>query len=306
MGALDGRVAVITGAGRGLGRAHALLMGREGASVVVNDLGAASDGTGSDVSPAQMVVDEIREAGGTAIVNGDDVSDFEGAKRLIDCAVSTFGSLHVLVNNAGILRDRTLVNMSEEDWDLVVRVHMKGHFCTTRHAGAYWRDQFKAGNLLQPALINTTSVVGLFGNFGQANYSSAKGAIAAFTLIAQMELGRYGVRCNAISPYAKTRLTGAEAGVEDNDPLNPAHAAPFVGYLATADCPLDGKVFFVTGGDVRIIRPWQFMDGSEIHRDIVAEGSWTIDALRDASGPLVNAEIPWEMKKATASEVSSS
>ena len=205
------------------------------------------------------------------------------------------------MNNAGILRDRTLESLSEEDWDLVVHVHMKGHFSTTRHAGAYWRDQFKAGNLLQPTLINTTSVVGLFGNFGQANYSSAKGAIAAFTLIAQMELGQYGVRCNAISPYAKTRLTGAEGGVADDDPLNPAHAAPFVGYLATADCLLDGKVFFVTGGDIRIIRPWQFMDGSELHRDIVADGTWTIERCARAAGPLVEATSHREMKKATSS-----
>jgi NAD(P)-dependent dehydrogenase (short-subunit alcohol dehydrogenase family) len=296
-------VAIVTGAGRGVGRAHALLMAREGAAVVVNDLGAASDGTGADATPAQQVVEEIRAFGGRAIANGDDVSDFDAAGRLIQSAVDEFGALHVLVNNAGILRDRSLPNMSIDEWDAVLRVHLRGHFCPARHAAAYWRDRSKAGEELKPSLVNTTSVVGLFGNFGQANYSSAKAAIAGFTLTCHMELSRYGVRANAISPYARTRLTGAadDAALDLSDPLSPAHAAPFVAYLASADCPIAGKVFMVTGGDVRLIRPWQFMDGAAIHRDM-ADGPWTVDAIAKAAGPLVDAEIPWEMTKATASE----
>ena len=191
-------------------------------------------------------------------------------------------------------------------WDAVVRVHLRGHFCTTRHAAAYWRDQYKAGIELQPSLINTTSVVGLFGNFGQANYSSAKAAIAGFTLTCQIELSRYGVRGNSISPYARTRLTGAaDWQVDSIYCLNPAHAAPFVAYLATADCPIAGKVFMVTGGDVRLIRPWQFVDDAVIHRDL-ADGPWTVKELAAAAGPLIDAEIPWEMTKATASEPSPS
>jgi NAD(P)-dependent dehydrogenase (short-subunit alcohol dehydrogenase family) len=300
MGDLDGRVVIITGAGRGVGRAHALYMASEGAKVVVNDLGGKPDGTGADASPAQQVVEEIRAEGGTAIANGDDISDWDGAKNLIDSAVVEFGALHALVNNAGILRDRAMVNMTVEDWDIVIKVHLRGHFCTTRHAGAYWRDQSKAGVDLKPAVVNTTSVVGLFGNFGQANYSSAKGAIGALTLIGQMELSRYGVRVNAITPFARTRLTGAEDGdVAPEHPLNPAHAAPFVAYLVSEDCPLAGKVFYVSGGDVRLIRPWQFMEGAEIHRDLATEGPWTIGAIREAAGPLTSAEIPWEMSKIT-------
>jgi NAD(P)-dependent dehydrogenase (short-subunit alcohol dehydrogenase family) len=298
MGDLDGRVVIITGAGRGVGRAHALYMASEGARVVVNDLGGNPDGTGADASPAQQVVDEIRAQGGTAIANHDDVSEWDGAKNLIGSAIKEFGTLDALVNNAGILRDRALVNMSVEDWDIVLKVHLRGHFCTLRHAGAYWRDQFKAGTPVNAAVVNTTSVVGLFGNFGQANYSSGKGAIAALTLIGQMELGRYQVRVNAITPFARTRLTGADdAEVALDNPLSPAHAAPFVGYLVSEDCPIAGKVFYVSGGDVRLIRPWQFMEGAEVHRDLATEGPWTIASLRKAAEPLISAEIPWEMSK---------
>lgn len=301
---LEGRVIIVTGAGRGVGRAHALLFASEGASVVVNDLGGNPDGTGADLTPAQEVVEEIRANGGKAIVNGDDISDFDGAKSLVQAAISEFGTLHGLVNNAGILRDRAMVNMSIEDWDAVVKVHLRGHFCTTRHAGEFWRDQAKAGVDLKPAVVNTTSVVGLFGNFGQANYSSAKGAVAALTLIANMELSRYGVRVNAISPFAKTRLTGADetSEIAPDDPLNPANAAPFVGYLLTETCPISGKVFYVGGGDVRLIRPWSFVEGAAVTRDLADRGPWSISELRNASEPLALAEIPWEMDRIVNSD----
>ena len=207
MNTLADRVAIITGAGRGIGREHALLFAREGAKVVVNDLGGTAEGTGTDQAPAQQVVDEIVAAGGQAVANYDDIADWDGAQRLIQQAIDAFGDLHVLVNNAGILRDRMLVNMSVEEWDAVVRVHLRGHFCPTRWAAAYWRDQSKAGAEVPRAIVNTSSTSGLFGNQGQTNYGAAKTAIATFSIIADAELGRYGVRVNAIAPAAATRLT---------------------------------------------------------------------------------------------------
>ena len=215
MGALDGRVAVITGAGRGIGREHALLFAAEGAKVVVNDLGGAVDGSGDDRTAAEQVVAEITERGGEAITNDDDVADWEGGKRLIDSAIEAFGDLHVLVNNAGILRDRVLVNMTEEDWDSVIHVHLKGHFVPTRHAAAYWRERSKAGEEVRGSIINTSSTSGLLGNPGQSNYGAAKAGIAAFTVIAAQELGRYGVRVNAIAPAARTRMTESTPGLSD-------------------------------------------------------------------------------------------
>jgi NAD(P)-dependent dehydrogenase (short-subunit alcohol dehydrogenase family) len=210
MGELEGRVAVITGAGRGIGREHALLFAAEGARVVVNDLGGDPDGTGADTSPAQLVVNEITGAGGSAVANYDDVSDWDGAKRLVDQAVDAFGDLHVLVNNAGILRDRMLVNMSVEEWDAVMRVHLRGHFCPTRWAATYWREQSKAGHEGRRSVINTSSASGLFGNPGQTNYGAAKIGIATFSMIADQELARYGVRVNAIAPVAATRRVVAQ------------------------------------------------------------------------------------------------
>ena len=207
MGALDGRVAIITGAGRGIGREHALLFAAEGAKVVVNDLGGNLDGSTSTQSPAEQVVDEIRAAGGEAVANHDDIASWEGGARLIQTALDAFGDLHVLVNNAGILRDRVLVNLSEEDWDSVIHVHLKGHFVPTRHAAAYWREQAKAGKDVKAAIINTSSTSGLIGNVGQSNYGAAKAGIAAFTVIIAEELGRYGVRAKAIAPAARTRMT---------------------------------------------------------------------------------------------------
>ncbi len=256
MGALDGRVAIITGAGRGLGREHALAFAREGAKVVVNDLGSDIHGEGSDRVPAQLVVDEIVSHGGEAVANTDNVADFAGAKRLVDQAVETFGDLHVLVNNAGILRDRMIVNMTVQEWDAVVAVNLRGHFCTTRHAAEYWRAKSKAGKV-KAALVHTSSTSGVLGNPGQANYGAAKAGIAALSTICAMELGRYGVRSNAITPTARTRLTESTPGLEEmvkapDDPRafdknDAANVSPFVAYLATADCPFTGETFFVYG-----------------------------------------------------------
>jgi NAD(P)-dependent dehydrogenase (short-subunit alcohol dehydrogenase family) len=266
MGALDGRVAIITGAGRGLGREHALLFAGEGAKVVVNDLGGDINGTGEDRAPAQQVVDEIKELGGEAVANVDNVADFDGAKRLIDTAVETFGTLHVLVNNAGILRDRVLVNMTEQEWDAVIHVHLKGHFCPSHHAAVYWRELAKAGNEVKAAMIHTSSTSGLLGNPGQANYGAAKSGIATFSQICAMELGRYGVRSNAIAPAARTRLTLQTPGLseavkepEDTstfDVWDPANVSPFVAYLATEGCDITGQAFLVQGGLVQFFQPW--------------------------------------------------
>src|SRR5438270_5382718 len=251
MGALDGRVAIITGAGRGIGREHALLFAREGAKVVVNDLGGAMDGTGEDRSAAQQVVDEIKAMGGEAVANGDNVADWEGGQRLINAAVEAFGDLHVLVNNAGILRDRVIVNMTEEEWDAVINVHLKGHFVPARWAATYWREQSKAGKEVKASIINTSSTSGLIGNAGQANYGAAKAGIGAFTVICAQELARYGVRSNAIAPAARTRMTEATPGLGDivkapEDPgkfdvWNPANISPLVAYLATESCEAQGK-----------------------------------------------------------------
>jgi len=266
MGALDGRVAIITGAGRGLGREHALLFAQEGAKVVVNDLGGDIDGTGDDRAPAQQVVDEIKAMGGEAVANVDSVADWDGAARLIQTAVDTFGELHVLVNNAGILRDRVIVNMTEQEWDAVIHVHLKGHFCPTRLAASYWREQSKAGNEVKASIIHTSSTSGLLGNPGQANYGAAKSGIATFSQIASMELGRYGVRSNAIAPAARTRLTEQTPGLSEVvkapedaakfDVWDPANVSPFVAYLATADCPFTGEAFLVQGGVVQRFQPW--------------------------------------------------
>src|ERR1700691_6718621 len=215
MGALEGKVAIITGAGRGIGREHALLFAGEGAKVVVNDLGGAVDGSGDDRSPAEQVVDEIVAMGAEAVANDDDIADWEGGRRLVEAAVEAFGDLHVLVNNAGILRDRMLVNMSEEDWDSVIHVHLKGHFLPTRYAAGYWREQVKEGHEVNASVINTSSTSGLLGNPGQTNYGAAKAGVAAFTVIAAQELSRYGVRVNAIAPAARTRMTEATPGLGD-------------------------------------------------------------------------------------------
>lgn len=296
MGALDGRVAVITGAGRGLGREHALLFAAEGARVVVNDAGGGPDGSGSDASPAQQVAAEIRESGGQAVANTADVTTEEGADGLIRQAIDALGALHVLVNNAGILRDRTIVNMTDAEWDDVIRVHLRGHFMPTRAAARYWREQSKAGATLQPSLINTTSTSGLFNNPGQANYGAAKTGIATLTMIAQHELGRYGVKANAIAPAARTRLTLATPGISDAilsvpeegfDPMDPANVSPFVAYLATANCPIRGRVFFVAGGGVHLFQPFALVDS------ISKDGIWTVAELQEKAARL--ADVPFDL-----------
>src|SRR4249919_3808288 len=242
MGALEGRVAIITGAARGIGREHALLFAREGAKVVVNDLGGAADGEGADsaggVSAAQEVVDEIGGAGGEAVANGDDVASWEGAQRLVNAAVATFGDLDILVNNAGILRDRVVVNMTEDEWDAVIDVHLKGHFAPTRWAAAYWREQHKAGVSKPRNLVHTSSTSGLLANPGQANYGAAKSGIATMSQICAKELVRYGVRSNCIAPAARTRLTEATPGLgeivkaldeaDKFDIWDPANISPLV------------------------------------------------------------------------------
>jgi NAD(P)-dependent dehydrogenase (short-subunit alcohol dehydrogenase family) len=266
MGALDGRVAIITGAGRGLGREHAMLFASEGAKVVVNDLGGDAHGEGADATPAQQTVADIIAAGGEAVVNGDNVADWEGAGRMVRQAVDTFGDLHVLVNNAGILRDRVIINMTEAEWDAVIAVHLKGHFCPTRHAATYWREQTKAGKEVQASIIHTSSTSGLFSNPGQANYDAAKSGIATFSQVCAKELVRYGVRSNAIAPGARTRLTLETPGLGDmvkppEDPgafdvWDPANVSPFVAYLATVDCPFSGETFLVQGGVVQRVKSW--------------------------------------------------
>ena len=287
MGHLDGRVAIVTGGGRGLGREHALLLAAEGAHVVVNDLGSGPDGSGADAGPAQEVVAEIEAAGGVAVANTDDITDLDGARRLVVTAVEQFGDLHVLINNAGILRDRSIVNLAAEEWDDVVRVHLRGHFAPTRWAAAHWRDRAKAGDLTDRSLVCTSSTSGLLGNFGQTNYGAAKAGIAAFTIICQLELERYGVRCNAIAPAARTRLTGGVPSDSDGfDQGDPANVAPFVAYLATADCPIAGKVFFVYGNKVQLMQPWT------LHEEIRTEGRWTIDGLREAAAPFADVRFP--------------
>jgi NAD(P)-dependent dehydrogenase (short-subunit alcohol dehydrogenase family) len=273
MGALDGRVAIITGAGRGIGREHALLFAAEGAKVVVNDLGGGLDGSSQEATPAEEVVAEIRAMGAEAVANHDNVATWQGGERLVQCALENFGDLHVLVNNAGILRDRVLVNLSEEDWDAVINVHLKGHFVPSRHAATYWREQAKAGKVVKASIINTSSTSGLLGNVGQSNYGAAKAGIAAFSVIIAEELGRYGVRVNAIAPAARTRMTESTPGLSDYvvkpsdaavfDVWDPANVSPLVAVLAMEDCPATGQVFFVQGGTVRKFQNWTMTDKLE-------------------------------------------
>jgi NAD(P)-dependent dehydrogenase (short-subunit alcohol dehydrogenase family) len=288
---LDGRVAVITGAGRGIGREHALLFGAEGATVVVNDLGGDWHGLGTDAAPAQQVAHEVQAAGGEALANGEDVADFEGAGRLIADTIERYGRLDVLVNNAGILRDRFLVNMSADEWDGVIRVHLRGHFCTLRHAAAHWRERSKAGESFDAAVVNTASRVGLtLPNLGQINYAAAKAGIAAMTQVAASELGRYGARVNCIAPGARTRMTLQTPGLEQmmaepEDPdafdrMDPGNVSPLVAYLASAECKATGDVFAVSGGSVERLEGWS--SGEQLldldRRPTVAEVAAAFDA----------------------------
>jgi NAD(P)-dependent dehydrogenase (short-subunit alcohol dehydrogenase family) len=288
MGSLDGRVAIITGAGRGIGREHALFFANEGAKIVVNDLGGANDGTGTDLTPAEQVVKEIEALGGEAVVNGDNVADWQGAQNLINTAVETFGDLDILVNNAGILRDRVIVNMTEEEWDAVITVHLKGHFAPTRWAAAYWREQFKSGVDKPRNIVHTSSTSGLFSNPGQGNYGAAKSGIATFSQIAAKELVRYNVKSNTIAPGARTRLTLATPGLENImkpkegsfDQWDPANISPLVAYLATADCAFTGETFLVQGGNVTMLESWS--RGAAVDQD----AKWTVSELAKAMAPL--------------------
>ena len=257
----EGRIAIVTGAGRGIGREHALSLAAHGAKVVVNDLGGNIDGTGGDLSPAEQVVQEIKAMGGDAVANGDSVASWEGAQRLINTAVETFGDLHAVINNAGILRDRMLTNMTEEEWDAVINVHLKGTFAPSRWAAAYWREQAKAGKPVDGRIINTTSVSGIYGNPGQTNYGAAKAGIAAFTTIAALELARYGVTVNAVAPVALTRMTEglgpAPETDEEREMRSPRWIAPIATWLASAESnDITGRVFEASGDVLAIAEGW--------------------------------------------------
>ncbi len=265
---LEGKVAVITGSGRGIGKEEALLMARHGCKVVVNDLGAHFDGTGTSSTPAQEVVNEIKKMGGEAIANGDSVSDFKSARRIVECAIDTFGKLNIVVNNAGILRDRMIFNMGEDDWDSVIAVHLKGTFNMSRHACEYWREEHKKGNTLNGRIINTSSDSGLLGNVGQTNYGAAKAAVALLAITIDREMAKYGVTCNAIAPVARTRLTveatpstaalmGGEVKEGEFDVFSPRNVAPLVAWLASDDAKdVHGETFRVGGGTVWLMQGW--------------------------------------------------
>jgi NAD(P)-dependent dehydrogenase (short-subunit alcohol dehydrogenase family) len=290
---LQDRVAIITGAGRGIGREHALLFASLGAKVVVNDLGGAVDGSGADISAAQSVVDEITAAGGQAVANTDSVSSFDGAKAMVDQAVSAFGDLHVVVNNAGILRDRMLVSMSEQEFDDVIAVHLKGTFNLTRHAADVWRDAAKTGTITDRAIVNTSSGAGLHGNIGQTNYSAAKAGIAIMTVVNAMELQRYGVRANCIAPVARTRLTMQTTGMGEamqQHLFDPENVSPLVAVLASEGCTFNGQVFSVYGGSVGIYAGWSIADSVD------TDDRWTAESLATAMDKLprtveVNSQI---------------
>jgi NAD(P)-dependent dehydrogenase (short-subunit alcohol dehydrogenase family) len=263
-GLCDGRVAIVTGAGRGLGRAHALALGREGAQVVVNDLGVELDGSGGGSAPAQQVVDEIRSLGGDAVTDGNDISEWDGAGRLIETAQRAFGRLDILVNNAGVLRDRMVVSMQPDDVGRVIDVHLKGTIFTSHHAAAHWRDRAKAGDPVDARIVNTTSGAGLYGNIGQGAYSAAKAGIVGFTLVAAAELARYGVTANALSPGGRTRMTeqifsSAMATPEEGafDGMDPENVSPVVAWLGSAESAgITGRVFEVYGGMVGLADGW--------------------------------------------------
>lgn len=263
-GIVDGRVVIVTGAGRGIGRAHALAFAAEGAAVVVNDYGVGLDGADASSGPAQQVVDEIRATGGRAVANASDVADWDGAQALVRTAIDEFGRLDVLVNNAGFLRDRMLVNMSEAEWDAVTRVHLKGHFAMLRHAAGYWRDESKAGRQPDARVINTSSGAGLLGSVGQGNYAAAKAGIAEMTIQAAAEMGRYGITVNAIAPAARTRMTEVTfaddmAAPEDGfDAMAPENISPLVVWLGSVEsADVTGRVFEVEGGKVSVAQGWR-------------------------------------------------
>jgi len=281
-GRLQDEACIVTGAGRGIGRAIALAFADQGARVVVND---------ADQAAAEAVVKEIAEVGGTAVPEASPIGTVEAAEAVLDAALEAFGAVDVLVNNAGILRDRVLVNMTEQEWDSVIHVHLKGHFCPTRHAAAYWREQTKAGNEVKASIIHTSSTSGLLGNPGQTNYGAAKSGIATFSQICAMELQRYGVRSNAIAPAARTRLTEQTPGLsevvkepEDEskfDVWDAANVSPFVAYLATEGCSFNGEAFLVQGGVVQRFQPWTLTE------KIDKGDRWTVAELAEQAAALV-------------------
>ncbi|HKA50752.1 MAG TPA: SDR family oxidoreductase [Candidatus Dormibacteraeota bacterium] len=294
-GVCDGRVVIVTGAGRGIGRGHALEFARQGARVVVNDLGGARDGTGASQAPAAEVVEEIQAMGGAAVANTDDVSDWDGAGRVVQTALDHFGRLDVLVNNAGILRDRMIFNMEPEEWDAVIKVHLRGTFAPTRRAVALWRDQFKAGQPVDARVINTSSSSGIFGNAGQTNYGAAKAGIAAFTVIAAREVERYGITVNAIYPSALTRMTEdlaelrgrAEPTEEERRRRDPDNIAPLVVWLGSAESKgITGRVFGVSGGQITVAEGWHA--GPRIDHD----GRWDPAELGNVVPGLVAKAAP--------------
>jgi NAD(P)-dependent dehydrogenase (short-subunit alcohol dehydrogenase family) len=293
MGICEGRVVIVTGAGRGIGREHALELARHGARVVVNDLGGSTSGEGKDVSAAQSVVEEIRKLGGEAIANGSDIADFDQSALLVRAAIDAFGRLDALVNNAGILRDRMFVNTSIEEWDAIMRVHLRGHFCTTRHASAHWRDRSKAGERVAARIVNTSSGAGLQGSVGQSNYAAAKAGIAALTLVQAVELARYGVTANALAPSARTRLTETvfpdmmkkpESGF---DVMDPSNIAPLVAWLVSEDSgDVTGRVFEIEGGKLSVADGWH--TGPAIDR----KARWNAAEVGDAVRELIAKSVP--------------
>ena len=298
---LSGKVAIVTGAGRGIGREHALALAAAGAKVLVNDLGGSLGGEGADAAPAEQVVAEIESAGGAAVANGENVADFAGAGRMVQHAIDELGGLDILVNNAGIIRDRMLVNMDEAEWDAVINVHLKGHFAPTRHAAGYWRERSKAGETVRARVVNTSSPSGVFGNVGQANYGSAKAGIAAFTLIAAQELGRYGVTVNCIAPNARTRMTeaafGDMAAPDDGfDAMDPANMSPVVVALCADEAQdITGQVLFVYGGAVNVLQGWS---PREL---LMRDGKWDADELlAELRGRFPNGAQPPNMIEAMA------
>ena len=282
---LDGRVAIVTGAGRGLGREHARLLAARGVRVVANDLGVSPDGRGHDRTPADDVVAEIRDLGGEAVASYEDVASWSGAQQLVDTALSAFGELDIVVNNAGILRDSTIATMSEDDFDDVLRVHVKGHAAPTRWAAAYWREQHHRGSTRRRNLVHTSSTSGLYANPGQANYGAAKSGIATFNQIVAKELAQYDVVSNCVVPGARTRLTLAspglpelmEAPADGFDIWDPANASPLVAYLSGATCPFNGETFYIQGGTIRRLEPWTLTGDA-----IESPTRWELDDLAEA------------------------
>ena len=285
MGILNGKTIAITGAGGGLGREHALLVASEGANVIVNDLGGSVDGQGDDKAPAQKVVEEIISAGGKAVANIDKIATIEGAQNLLKAGLDEFGDVTGLVNNAGILRDKMLVNMSEQEWDSVINVHLRGHFCPTQVFAQYWRAQSKDGKEVKATMVHTTSTSGLLGNVGQTNYGAAKAGIATFSQICAMELDRYGVRSNAIAPAARTRMTEHTPGMEDMvkkpeddnafDAWSPANVSPMIAFLSSDSCDFTGETFLVSGGLVQKFIPWSLSETQRLEK----EAKWTPSEL---------------------------